>query len=70
MTVLTVTLTVSRHANSEAFLEATVLTAIAIQPNNETLAVPQTPVFNLLLNGSSEEALWKKVEKWCWSVNK
>ena len=50
-------LTISRHADEEALLEATVLAAVAIQPDHETLSVAQTAVLDLLLDAPAEETL-------------
>ena len=54
------TLTVPGHADSDAFLETTVLTAVAVDPHDVALLILQTwTVLNLLLNTSSEKPLSK-----------
>lgn len=50
-------LTVAGHPDGETFLEPTVLTPVPVEPDYQTLAVPQAPVLYLLLDASPEEAL-------------
>jgi hypothetical protein len=50
-------LTVARHADCETFLEATILTSVSVEPDDEALSVPQTAVLDLLLDAPSKEAL-------------
>lgn len=50
-------LTVAGHPDGKTFLEPTVLTPVPVEPDDQTLAVPQAPVLDLLLDASSEEAL-------------
>lgn len=50
-------LTVAGHPDGKTFLEATVLTAVPVQPDDQTLAIPQAPVLYLLLDAAPEEAL-------------
>lgn len=50
-------LTVPGHADCKTFLEPAVLAAVAIEPDDETLAVAQTPVLDLFLYTPSEETL-------------
>lgn len=51
-------LTVSRHANGETLLEATLLAAVAIDTDNGAVLVFQTPfVLDVLLDAPAEKAL-------------
>lgn len=50
-------LTVPGHADRQAFLEPTILTAISVQSDHQTFAVSQTPIFDLFLYAPSEESL-------------
>lgn len=50
-------LTVPRHAHGQAFLEAAVLAAVAVQPDHQALAIPQAAVLYLLLDAPAEEPL-------------
>lgn len=50
-------LTVAGHPDGKTFLEPTVLTSVPVEPDDQTLAVPQAPVLDLLLDASPEEAL-------------
>lgn len=53
-----VLLTIATHADGNAFLQATVLAAIPVYPQNAALLVlGARPVLDLLLDGASEEAL-------------
>lgn len=52
-------LTVAAHASGKAFLEAAVLAAVAVQSDDEALAVPQAPVLDLLLDAATKETLKK-----------
>lgn len=47
----------------KAFLEAAILTSVAVEPDDQTLAVSQTPVLDLLLNTSPEETLHRNKEE-------
>lgn len=51
-------LTISGHADSEAFLEAAILAPVSVEPDDETLAITKASVFNLFLNTPPEEALF------------
>lgn len=51
-------LTISRHANGETLLEATLLAAVAIDSNDGTALVFQTPfVLDILLDAPTKKAL-------------
>lgn len=50
-------LTVAGHPDGQTFLEPTVLTSVPVEPDDQTLAVAQTPVLYLLLDAPPEEAL-------------
>lgn len=50
-------LTIAAHASGKAFLEAAVLAAIAVQSDDQALAVPQTAIFDLLLDAATKESL-------------
>jgi hypothetical protein len=50
-------LTVAGHSHGETFLEAAVLTAVPVQPDDQTLPVPQAAILYLLLDAAPEEAL-------------
>lgn len=51
-------LTISRHANGETLLEATLLTAVAIDANDGAVLVLQTPfVLDILLDAPAKKAL-------------
>lgn len=53
-----VLLTISTHAHSDAFLQATILTAVAIDAQNAALLVFRArSILDLLLDGATEEAL-------------
>ena len=53
-----VTLTVSRHADREAFLEATVLAPVAVHAHDEAVLVLHAHlVVDVLLNAATEETL-------------
>ena len=54
-------LTVARHADGQTFLEATVLAPVAVEPDDQALAVAQAPVLDLFLNAPPEEALIHKL---------
>lgn len=50
--------TISRHANGEALLEATLLAAVAIDANDGAVLILQTPfVLDILLDAPTEKAL-------------
>jgi len=53
-------LTIAAHASGEAFLEAAILAAIAVQPNDQALSVPQTAVFDLFLDAATKETLTER----------
>ena len=55
--------TVTGHADSQTFLEAAVLTSVTVEPDHHALAVPQTPILNLLLYAASEETLEHEMPK-------
>lgn len=51
-------LTISAHADSDAFLQSTILAAIAVHPLDHALLVlGARPVLNFLLDGATEKAL-------------
>ena len=50
-------LTFTRHPNFEAFLEATVLTPVAVQPNYQAPLITQAFILNRFLNTSPKETL-------------
>ena len=56
-------LTIAGHADGQAFLEAAVLTAVAVQSDDQALAVSQAAVLDLLLDTPPEEALYNELSK-------
>ena len=50
-------LTFTRHPDFEAFLEATVLTPVAVQPNYQAPLITQAFILNRFLNTSPKETL-------------
>lgn len=55
-------LTISRHANGETLLEATLLASVAIDTNNGAILIFQTPfVLDILLDAPTEKALEGRV---------
>lgn len=58
------TLTISRHANSDAFLQAAVLAPVPVDPLDGTLLVLGAgAVLDLLLDAAAEESLQDKERK-------
>lgn len=56
--VVILVLTVTAHAHGDAFLQATILTAVAIDAQNAALLVlGARTILDLLLDGAPEEAL-------------
>ena len=57
----TTLLTVSRHADRKALLEATVLASVTIETHHKTATFSQTTVFHLLLHTPPKETLSENV---------
>lgn len=55
-----VALTVSGHADRQAFFEPAVLTSVPVQPDHQAFAVSQAPVLDLFLDAPPEEPLEKR----------
>lgn len=59
-----VVLTITAHANGDAFLQATILTAVAIDAQNAALLVLRArTILDFLLDGAPEEALCQDQRK-------
>lgn len=58
------TLTVSRHADSQAFLEAAVLTPVTVHAHDQALFVLHAHlVVDVLLNAAAEKTLQRERER-------
>lgn len=53
-------LTVSWHSHSKTFFKSAVLTSVATESYYHTLSVPQTSVFDLLLNTTTKKSLKRR----------
>lgn len=60
--VVQLILTVSWHSHSKTFFKSAVLTSVATESYYHTLSVPQTSVFDLLLNTTTKKSLKRRCQ--------
>lgn len=60
--VVQLILTVSWHSHSKTFFKSAVLASVATESYNHTLSVPQTSVFDLLLNTTTKKSLKRRCQ--------